>query len=573
MRRGRAVLLLVVVFVVLALAAVAAILWSILAPPAPSVPERAYLEVDLTGPLDEIAPPDVWSSVFFGARGLTMHDLWTDLRRARTDPRIRAVLLRVGAGLGGDWAKMSEVRDLVAGLRAAGKKVYAYAEEVPEFDRGYYLATACDRIVIHPVGWMGVNGIGGWVPFFKTALDKLGIRAEFEHVAEFKTAYNQFTESGFTPAHREELTSLYGDLFATYVETASKARGKSPADFRALLDRGIFQGEQAKAAGLVDDVLYMDELRDRYLRDGGDRLRRVRLPDYHEAAVPSFRAGGRRVALIYGVGAIVSGESVPQVMGGDTVARWIRAARTDDSIAAIVFRVDSPGGSSVASDVIGREVALAREAKPVVVSMSDVAGSGGYWIAMAAHKIVAQPQTLTGSIGVLAGKFSLAGLYEKLGITAERLTFGAEADEFTTFRDFTPAERQGLYGQILYTYGQFVDRVAKYRKMPREKVEEVAKGRVWTGRQALERGLVDELGGLTRALEIAKSLAKIPAGEEVRTVVWPRRRSVWQVLTGRGAEPGGLGLPGRMDEMLVALKVMRSTRVWAMMPFWLKEGD
>jgi protease-4 len=533
------------------------------------MPARGYLEIPLSGAVSEVAAPDSLSSFLLGAKPLAMYDLWMNLRKAKVDGRIQIVLLRLGL-LQCDWAKANEMREAILDFRRSGKKVYAVVEEAPDFDREYFVATACDRIILHPLGWLGINGIGGYVPFLKGAFDKLGIRAEFEHVEEYKTAANMFTEKGFTPAHREEMESLYSDLFAQYVATAAKARGKSEAEFRALVNRGFFQGERAKAAGLVDDCLYEDEVQ-ALLRQDGRRPARVRFDDYTKVKPSSVGLEtGRTVALIYAVGTIMTGESLPQVMGGSTVARWIRTARTDGSVKAIVLRVDSPGGSSVGSDVIGREVALARKVKPVIVSMSDVAGSGGYWIAMAATKIVAQPQTLTGSIGVLAGKFSVDGLLGKLGITSEKLAFGEKADIFSPFRPFTPAERIVLKEEILWTYEQFLAKAAEGRGLTRDEVDAVGKGRIWTGRQAKDLKLVDELGGLTMAVGLAKKEAGIDADEEVRFDVWPKKRSFWQAVFSRS----GIGLDiksaaGR-EKILDAVRMMNRTKIWAVMPFWVK---
>ena len=532
------------------------------------MPARGYLEIPLSGAVSEVAAPDSLSSFLLGAKPLAMYDLWMNLRKAKVDGRIQIVLLRLGL-LQCDWAKANEMREAILDFRRSGKKVYAVIEEAPDFDMEYFVATACDRIILHPLGWLGINGIGGYVPFLKGALDKLGVRAEFEHVEEYKTAANMFTEKGFTPAHREEMESLYSDLFAQYVATAAKARGKTEAEFRALVDRGFFQGEKAKAAGLVDDCLYEDEVQD-LLRQDGRTPARVRFDDYTKVKPSSVGLEtGRTVALIYAVGTIMTGESLPPVMGGSTVARWIRTARNDGSVKAIVLRVDSPGGSSVGSDVIGREVALARKVKPVIVSMSDVAGSGGYWIAMAATKIVAQPQTLTGSIGVLAGKFSVDGLLGKLGITSEKLAFGEKADIFSPFRPFTPAERKVLKEEILWTYEQFLTKAAEGRGLTRDEVDAVGKGRIWTGRQAKDRKLVDELGGLTMAVGLAKKEAGIDADEEVRFDVWPKKRSFWQAVFSRS----GIGLDiksaaGR-EKILDTVRMMNRTKIWAVMPFWV----
>lgn len=534
------------------------------------MPARGYLDVPLSGSVPEIAPPEALLTALLGRKPLTMHDLWRNLRKAKVDARIQAVVIRFGI-LECDWAKATEIREAILDFRRSGKKVYALIDEAPDFDLEYYVATACDRIILQPLGWLGINGIGGHVPFFKGFFDKVGIRAEFEHIAEYKTATNQFTEKGFTAAHRDEMQSLYSDIFAQYVAAAAKARGKSEDEFRALIDRASFLGEQAKAAGLVDDCLYEDEVQALLRRDGRSIVP-VGFDDYAEVDPKSvgLERGPHTVALIYAVGMIVTGESVPQLMGGSTVAAWIRAARTDPAVAAIVLRIDSPGGSSVGSDIIWREVALAKKAKPVIVSMSDVAGSGGYWIAMPATKIVAQPQTLTGSIGVLAGKFSIDGLMSKLGVTAERLVFGEHADEYSPFRPFTDGEKKVLNDELLWTYGQFLTRAAEGRGLTREAVDAVGKGRVWTGRQAKDLKLVDELGGLTMAIGLAKKEANISADEDVGLDVWPRKRTLWQVLTGRaglGLDVGGGTVQAKLRE---AAQLMRQTKVWAVMPFWLR---
>ena len=567
MKKGTYVLLIFLFFFLVAAAGIFFLFVSELAPPAAEVPARAYLDVALSGAVEEVAPPDILSALFIRAQPLTVSDIWMNLRKAAVDGRVRAVLLRLNL-LECDWAKASEIRDAVLEFRRSGKKAYAYIEEAPDFDMEYYVATACDRIVLHPLGWLGVNGIGGYVPFFKGALDKLGVRAEFEHVEEYKTATNAFTEKGFTPAHREEMESLYADLFGEYVRTAAKARGKTEAEFRTLVDRGFYQGEQARQAGLVDDCLYEDELQG-LLRSGGSDLGRVRFDEYTRVRPDSLGLEtGRKVALVYATGTIMTGESFAPIMGGSTVARWLRAAREDRSIAAIVLRVDSPGGSSVGSDVIWREVALAKKVKPVVVSMSDVAGSGGYWISMAATRIVAQPQTLTGSIGVLAGKFSVAGLLDKLGISAEKLAFGEKADIFSPFRPFTPDEKKTLKDQILWTYDQFLSKAAGGRNMTKDDVNRVGRGRVWTGRQAKERKLVDELGGLSTAVGLAKRLAGIPAEEEVRLVVWPKRRTFWQALFSSPDIGLNLKSAAGLEKVLQAIRLMQQTRIWAVMPIW-----
>jgi protease-4 len=567
MKKGKYVFLIILIFFFLITATIFAFFYSSFSRP-PQIKPDSYLEIDLAGPVQDFFAPDILTELFIGRRVLSIHELRENIRKAKVDRRIRTLLLRIGY-LECDWAKASEIRDCVLDFRKSGKPAYAYIEEAPEFDKEYYLATACDRIILHPLGWLGVNGVGGWVPFIKEGLDKLGVEAEVEQVEEFKTAYNMFTEKKLTPAHRTMMDAIYDSVFSEYVRVVAEARKKTEADIKTIVDTGLYQGQAALDAGLVDELLYEDELSS-LLQIGGNQLRRAILSEYSRISPTSLGVEtGRKVALIYAMGPIMSGEGGYQTIGGRTLSRWIRRAREDRSVAAIVLRVDSPGGSAVASDVIWREISLAKKEKPVVVSMSDLAGSGGYWISMAAHKIVAHPQTLTGSIGVLAGKFNLVGLYEKLGITAEKITRGRRADMFSTFRPLTPEERRFLKEQIFWTYDRFLGKVAEGRNLTKEVVNEIGRGRVWTGKQAREIKLVDELGGLDRALEMAKTLAGIPAQEDVRLVVWPKRTSIFNLVFGRTEAkvrlPGSAGI----DKIIPTLRVLEKENPWALMPFWL----
>ena len=568
MKKGKYILFIFLFFLILVTMTVMAFLYSQFRRP-PEVPADSCLEIDLTGPFPELSAPDFLTGYLLGGPTISVHDVWESLRKAKADDRIRCVLLRLGY-LECDWAKISEIRDSVLGFRKSGKKVFAYIEEAPEGDKEYYLATACDRIILHPLGWLGVNGVGGWVPFFKEGLDKLGVEAQFEHVEEFKTAYNMFMEKGFTEAHKLMLEALYQDIFSEYVRAVAEARKKTESEVMTIIDKGLYQGEQALQAGLVDSLLYEDELGS-ILRDQGRTLKRTRFSEYIRTNPASLGLEtGRKVALIYAVGPIVGGDGTYNSIGGRTLSRAIRRAREDRSIAAIVLRVDSPGGSAVASDVIWREAFLAKKEKPLVVSMSDLAGSGGYWISMAGHRIIAQPQTLTGSIGVIGGKFSLAGLYKKLGITAERMAYGKRSDLFSTFRPFSPEERRLLKEQILWTYDKFLSKAAEGRNLTREEVDRVGRGRVWTGRQAREIRLVDELGGLDKALEAAKNLAGIPAEEQVKLVVWPQRVSILGAIFGRLQAKAELFPSSDLGQLFQTIKTLEKENPWAVMPFWIR---
>ena len=457
-------------------------------------------------------------------------------------------------------------------FRKSGKKVYAYIEEAYDLDKEYYLATACDKIVLHPEGMLVINGIGGYVPFVKKLLDKIGVEAEVERVEEYKTAYNMFTKDHLTPAHREMMESIYSEIFSLYVETASKARGMTAQDFEKLIDHAFFQGEQAKEAGLVDEVFYEDELLDLI---GGKNKKVNRISHAKYVKTPPSSLGlnkGKKIALLYGVGPIFTGEGAYSIMGSRTVVRWIRKARKDDSIKAIVFRVDSPGGSAVASDSIWREVSLAKKEKPFVVSMSDMAGSGGYQVSMAAHKIIAHPQTLTGSIGVIFAKFNMGKLYEKLGISGEKISFGDKSDILTTFRKSTDAERAFLKEMILDTYDNFITKAANDRSMTKEEIDKIGKGRVWTGSQAQKLGLIDDIGDLSKAVQTAKEMAGIPPDEEVALVVLPKKVSLFDALFGKLAARAQSKIPvfdKKVQDVLSTIQMLRDEVIWKLMPFWL----
>lgn len=562
-------ILLIIFFFMLIIALAFSYFFYKIGPKEAAVASNSYLEIKLEGRLDDYSSSIPFME-FFPERTISLYDTWMNLRKAARDPRIKAVVIKFGM-LEADWAKMEELRQSVLTFRESGKPVIAYFEEMPEADKEYYLATACDRIVLHPLGWLGINGLAAYVPFFKGTLDRLGIKAEFEHIEEYKTAYNQFTEIGFTPAHREMLQSIYEDIFNYYLKEIAAARRKTPEEMRQLIDKGYFKGNQAVASGLVDELAYEDQL---FQKVGLEKFRELsRLSNEKYASVRPEGLGlnrGRKVGLIFAGGTILSGSAEQIVLGSETFSRWLRAAVKDESIEAIIVRVDSPGGSAVGSDIIWHELVKARSEKPVVISMSGLAGSGGYWLSLGGHRIIAQPQTLTGSIGVIAGKFSFEGLMQKLGLTVDRLVIGKNADAFSLYRSFTPEEKKILRDEIGYIYEQFLERVATARNLPLEEVERLGRGRVWTGRQARELKLVDDLGGLSRAMDVARELAGMTPETELRLVVWPARRSLWDIILGRKTE---LTRAESTVELLSrarkTLEIYSRARVWALMPFWI----
>ena len=546
----------------------------------PSVARNSTLVLRLDDDLHEVPGGGVAQLLETHPTGLRA--VLENLQKAKADPRIGAVLV-VPAGLQASlWAKVQEVHDAIADFRRSGKKAYAYLEYAGE--REYYIASACDRIFLMPGASLDVNGLATYEVFLRGTLDKIGLYPDILHIGEYKTAYNSLTEKGYTPAHREATESMTRDLYEQLVRAIADGRKKSEAEVRALIDEGPFTPDEALRVGMVDDLAYADQIDDKAQIPGG-ALSRLESDDYARVSLRAVGLNrGPRIAVIYASGVIASGDGgfdplSGNVLGADAINKHIRDARADPNVRAIVVRIDSPGGSATASDAIWRELVITRDEKkdrPLVVSMSDLAASGGYWIAMAAPYIVAQPGTLTGSIGVITGKFVTGGVYTKLGASIDGVSFGRHADIASPARPFTDEERQKIESLMQDTYDEFVEKAAASRNMPPEKLDAVAQGRVWTGRQAKAIGLVDELGGLDRAIAAAKQRANIAADQEVEIVVYPPRRSVYEVLAkGFGAEQSllrALALPAderRALGTLAAPLMFRAGEPLALMPAFL----
>ena len=520
----------------------------------PQVPQQATLVLRPGGALVEVPPDDVVGQVL-GRDTATVRGFVDSLRMAKRDPRISTVLLMPATLELPFWGKVQELRDAVLDFRRSGKTVVAFLEYGG--DREYYLASAADRVFLLPSSPLDLTGVASYEIFLRGALDTIGALPDFVWVGAYKTAVNQLIEKGFTPAHREMTESLNRDMYAQLVRGIAEARKKSEEEVRGLIDQGPFAPEDALRLGLVDDLAYLDQLDDRVpaLKPASGQPRRIEGSDY---ARTSPRAAGlrprSRIAVLYASGVITSGRSGFDAMNGaslgsDTMVEQIQRVRDDDSIRAIVLRIDSPGGSSVASDVIWRELMITRDEKtsrPLIVSMSDLAASGGYYIAMPGQVIVAQPATLTGSIGIYGGKIAIGGTAGKLGVTTETVTSGRNAGMNSPFDTFTPEQRVKLQGYMQGFYADFVRKAAESRHMTPEQIDAVAQGRVWTGQQARERGLVDELGGLDTAVAIAKERANIPADEDVEIVAYPPRRSFYEALRAQFGSSGA-SLLGAMD--------------------------
>jgi protease-4 len=519
-----------------------AILVSLVRTNPPSIHDNSVLALKVSGPLPDYVPDDPFRRLF-GGQPQSLSSLLAQFRKAKVDKRVTAVLLDIEASQTG-WAKAEEIRGAITDLRASGKPVYAYLEY--GMNKDYYIATACDKIFVPPPGELFITGLAADVMFFRGSLDKLGIYPDMYQIGKYKTAADMFTKKEMTPEHRQFINELLDDLYGRYVDGIAKGRSKSTDDVKAMIDNAPYSAEQAKEAGLIDGALYHDdvekELKKRLGYKDSDELHIAKGADYRQISPESLGLNkGEKIAVVYAAGDITSGKSQfggngEETIGSDSLVKTINEARDDKNVKAIVLRIDSPGGSGLASDIIWRAIESAKEKKPVVVSMSDVAASGGYYIACNANKIVAEPSTITGSIGVLGGKPVVKGLYDWLGISNEYVLRGKNAGIFRETEKFNDSERQKWEEFLKATYDDFTSKVAKGRNREKNYIDSIGQGRVWTGQQGKERGLVDEYGGLDRAIEIAKQLANIPADKGVQRVILPRPPTFFEQLMSSGGD-------------------------------------
>jgi protease-4 len=567
-----------VVFVLIFLAVVASAAGLLLVYTAvgrePQVSSNSTLVLQLSGDLNETEPGGVLGQ--FIEAPPTVRSVVDALRKAKVDRRVSSVLIKP-TGEASLWGKIQEVRDAIVDYRRSGKPAIAFLEYGGEQE--FYLASACDKVFLAPASTLDLTGIASYELFLRGTLDKIGAYPDGLHIGEYKTALNTFTEHTYTPAHREMAESLNTDLYEQLVRGIADGRHKSEAEVKSLIDHGPYLPEDALKAGLVDDLAYQDEI-DKKVKLGAGSPRYVDFSDYRQVSPASVGLNrGPKIAVIYAAGLIASGKSndTPQgqVVGSDTIGEYLKKAREDSTIKAIVLRVDSPGGSAIASDIIWRNVVLAKQTKPVIASMSDVAASGGYYIAMPANAIVAEPSTLTGSIGVLITKFVVDGTLKKLGMNLEGVSQGKFADIYSPVRPFSPEERQRMADNMQATYDTFVEKAAEGRNTTPERIDAIGQGRVWTGRQAKQIGLVDDLGGLQRALALAKQRAKIPQDAEVELVVYPPKKSFYDVLqhpfgvtSGASTLAQLLGFrdPRTLQALTAPLQVFRRGEPLAIMP-------
>lgn len=494
----------------------------------PSLPDKVVLTLDLENAVVETVSDNPLAQLQIDG-SYRLRDVIEALERAAADDRVTGLMATIGDASFG-MARAQELRDAVMKFRQSGKPAVLFAETIGEFGAGtveYYVATAFGQVWLQPSGDVSLTGFMAESPFLKGTFEKLEIKPQFSARHEYKSAIGMFTEQGFTKEHRESLTSLLDSWYTQASDGIAQARNLTPEAVRAAMDRAPLIAREALEAGLVDRLGYYDEALEAATVNGGEM---VDIADY-AAAAPTVETKDK-IALIYGVGVIQRGKSQANplsqsaVMGAETIAQALRDAVDDESVRAILFRVDSPGGSYVASDTVWREVQRAKAAgKPVIASLGEVAASGGYFVSMGANVVVAQPGSITGSIGVFAGKLALDEFWKKLGVSWDEVHIGANAPMWSANREFSPEAWARMEDILDRIYADFTAKAASGRGIDPQAMDRLARGRIWTGADARANGLVDELGGYGVALRLAKQAAGIPADQAVTVQQFPRPKA------------------------------------------------
>ncbi|MBB15013.1 signal peptide peptidase SppA [Candidatus Poribacteria bacterium] len=513
-------------------------------------PTNQFVEISISGALSEVKPTFALGTV----PTTPLNNILKSIDKIEENKRIIGVIIRIG-GIDTGWGKLQEIRNRLINLHQNGKMVISYLDSANNAE--YLLATATEQIILAPAGTIGLTGLRAEVIFYKGILDKFDIKADLFAIGDYKSAIEPYTRKNMSEAQRQAMTSILDNLHQQQVDMIAAGREHINAE-RAieLINQGPFTANEAHEVGLVDSLSYYDQLitslesnhdsKTEFIPNYGKKA--VTQPDlgtftglmkfismFTKPTTQSKKHNTPKIALIYATGPIMPNHpQIPFGIGaGITPHRIIDAlqtARKDESVRAIVIRVDSPGGSALASDLIWHEVKQAQEQKPTIVSMSDVAASGGYYISAAATEIVAQPGTITGSIGVLGGKLNLKGIYNKVGLTKDIITRGKNADIYSDYSNFSQSERQKIEKMLHKVYDDFVNKVAEGRQKTYDEIHQIAQGRVWTGQQAKELGLIDWLGGLDTALAIAKKHVSISHDEPIEIITLPKPKPLLEIL-------------------------------------------
>ncbi len=549
----------------------------------PSVADGSTLVIHLSGEVPERPPVEIPLPFFEDKANVTVLNVWSMLRRAATDSRIKAVVIEPeGAQLG--WAKMQEIRADIENFRKSGKPIYAFLKAPTT--REYYIASACSKIYMGPVDTLGLKGLRLELTYFKNTFDKLGIQMEVEHAGKYKDYGDMYTRTSMSPETKEVLNGIADNVYGDLISAVAKGRMRDAAELRTVIDQGPYLSADAKKNGLVDELKYEDEMfadLKKYLKQ--TEIKKVSEHDY--VNLPDSSTGSLdRIAWVVGEGTITRGDADSDGTDGlqsEQFVKTLAKVGNDSTLKAVIVRIDSPGGEVTASDQMWAAMNQLSKKKPMIISMSDAAASGGYYMAMTGDTIVAYPGTETGSIGVVMAKPTIKGLYDKIGITKDFITRGKYAMLESEYQPLTPDNRAKLREGIDANYVDFVKKVAAARKKTSAVIEPLSQGRVWMGDQAKANGLVDELGGIDRAIELVRKKAGIPATAKVNLVPFPGKRSLLDLFLHSSSSSdqdarkqaeallSGVGL----DEVRAALKDAR-LRVWTkggmlrMMPFSLE---
>ena len=548
---------------------------------APAFEHGSYLVFDLSTNISD-APPPVDLSVLGGKRDtLQLRTVTRSLRAAAKDDRIKGVFITgdlAPMAFGSGYAALKEVRGALEDFKKSGKPVSAYITYATT--KSYYLASAANDLAIDPYGVILIPGLASEPLFFAGAFEKYGVNVQVTRVGKYKSAVEPFTRREMSPENREEIQKLLNDIWGGLLADIGPSRAITPEKIQSTVDtEGLLRPEVAKANKFVDRIAYRDEVYDALKANTGragskEAFKQVRLEDYAKVAkdeavvakddadAPKSTGRGGRIAVVYAEGEIVDGEGDTGEVGSTKFSRELRNLRQDDNVKAVVLRVNSPGGSASASEVIQREIRLIKKVKPVVISMGSYAASGGYWISAYGDRIFAEPTTITGSIGVFGIQFDVKKLANDFGITFDSVKTGKFADTLTISRPKTPEELAVIQNMVDWIYGEFIRKVAEGRKLDPKKVEEIAQGRVWSGTEAKEIGLVDELGGLNAAIAFAAQKAGL--GANYRLVEFPREKELLEALQEflEGVTPGyarSRSLTAKITERIESeLKMLRA---------------
>lgn len=509
----------------------------------PAVGSGSVLVVELDGGIPETIPNDPFAEAFGGLPAYDLRDLTRTLDMAAADERVEAVWLQVG-GVSSSWAVLEEVRAALERYKASGKALYASADDRGMSEAGYFLASVADSVYGAPQSFFEFNGFYLTAEFYQGTLEKLNVEPQIVRAGRYKAAAEPFLRDDLSPANREQLGALLESQRVRFMETVAESRDTTPETLQRLTEESaVLTAEDAVAEGLLDALLYRDQITDRIKArlgvEADDDLRTLSVSRY--ADVPADDAGltfaeDGTIAVVYAEGQIMSGDG-DGVFGDDgmlyaeDLIEAMDEARTSESVDAVVLRINSPGGSAAASEAMRRAIERTAAVKPVVVSMGGLAASGGYWIATAGDPLIADPLTITGSIGVVSVLFDASGFFDdKLGVTFDQVSTSPYADLFSALQPLSEGERQLLERSTEQTYQAFLEKVAASQNLSTAQVDSLGQGRVWSGMQALEVGLVDSLGTLEDAVAVAAQRAGLGEGP-YRTRTLPRPRTVLEELT------------------------------------------